>query len=276
MFNSIGENVGDGFGKGITPYVSTIGEEAVSGVKTGIDNAEFDLLIDSLVSRLSDSLGVGVGQVREEIFGDATAQRVAGIRDTLIGDQTRAQLTLMVNEIMGELLGDRTRRELGAIRDELLGEALRANLIGIRDELTGPETEERLAALARAFVYEASRSYADTLRPLIREDIEYTALETKGVLSWLRRNIQGIILVFGAVVAGLIGLIWYFRRRNKKANERREKNERIVQILTREIDELRQINPGLYEDMTTQIQKQTVGENVEQELREILGKQGML
>ena len=101
-------------------------------------------------------------------------------------------------------------------------------------------------------------------------------METKGVLSWLRRNIQGIIFAFGAVVAGLIGLIWYFRRRNKKSNERRDKNERIVQILTREIEELRQVNPSLYEDMTDQIQKQTVGENVEQELREILGKQGML
>jgi|GEM_PF-4758340 len=276
MFSQIGENAGDGFGRGLTPYIETMGEGAINGVKTGIDNAEFDLLIDSLVGRLNDSLGVGIGIVREEMFGDATAQRVAGIRDTLFGDRTRAQLTLMVNEIMEELIGDRTRMELGAIRDELLGEALRANLMGIRDELTGPETEARLASLARAFVYEASKSYADTLRPLIREDIEYTAMETKGVLSWLRRNIQGIIFAFGAVVAGLIGLIWYFRRRNKKSNERRDKNERIVQILTREIEELRQVNPSLYEDMTDQIQKQTVGENVEQELREILGKQGML
>ena len=276
MFSQIGENAGDGFGRGLTPYVETMGESAINGVKTGIDNAQFDLLIDSLVHRLSDSLGVGVGVVREEMFGEETAQRVAGIRDTLFGDQTRAQLTLMVNEIMDELIGIRTQRELGAIREELFGEGLRANMMGIRDELTGPETEERLAALARAFVYEASKSYADTLRPLIREDIEYTAEETKGVLSWLRKNIQGIIFAFGAVVAGLIGIIWWFRRRNKKANEKRERNERIVQILTREIDELRTVNPQLYEEMTTQIQKQTVGENVEQDLREILGKQGML
>lgn len=276
MFSQIGENAGDGFGRGLSPHVETMGESAISGVKSGIDNAQFDLLIDSLVSRLSDSLGVGVGVVREEIFGDKTAERVAGIRDTLLGDQTREQLTLMVNEIMDELVGARTQRELGAIREELFGEGLRLNLMDIRDELTGEETEARIAALAKAFVDEAGASYAESMRPLIREDIEYTAEETKGVLSWLRKNIQGIIYVFGAVLAGLIAIIWYFRRRNKKNNEKREKNERIVQILTREIEELRQINPQLYDEMTDQIQKQTVGENVELELREILGKQGML
>ena len=276
MFNQIGENAGDGFGKGLSPHLETMGESAIDGLKTGIDNAQFDMLIDSLVHRLSDSLGVGASLVREELFGDSTAQNVAGIRDSLFGEQAQVQLRLMVSGVMEELLGERTRREVGVMRDELFGEALRLNLIGIRDELTGPETEERLAALARAFVYEISSSYADTLRPLIREDIEYTAEETKGVFSWLRKNIQGIIYVFGAVVAALIGVIWYFRRKNKQSSLKRDKNEQIVKIITKEIEGLREVNPQLYDRMTTQIQRQTTDEKVEMELREILGKQGLL
>ena len=273
MFGQIGENAGEGFGRGLNVYVDSMAQNAVGGLREGIDEAEFDLLIDSLIHRLNDSLATGVALARDELFGEVAAQYAANIRDTLFGDATRAQVSLLVNDIMEELIGEQTRNELGLIRDELLGEALRTNLMGIRDELTGPETEARLAALARSFVYEVGRSYADTLRPLIREDIEYTAEETKGVLSWLRRNITSVIWIFGLVAAILIALIWFFRTRGKKARERRDKNERIIEIITREIDEMGESNPALYEQLKTQISRQTKGENVGAELDEILVKQ---
>ena len=273
MFNQIGENVGEGFGRGLNPYVDSMAQNAVGGVRQGLDDAEFDLLLDSLIHRVNDSLAAGVALARNELFGETAAQQAANIRDTLLGEATREQISLLVSEIMEELVGERTRQELGLIRDELLGEALRANLIEIRDELTGDSTKAQLTELARAFVNQASASYRDTLRPLIREDIEYTAEETKVVLSWLRKNIVSVIWIFGLVAAGLIALIWYFRARGKKARERRDKNERIIEIITREIDEMGDQNPGLYEELKTQISKQTRGQNVSAELDEILIKQ---
>ena len=276
MFNKIGENAGDGFGRGITPHVDAMGEIAVGSVRRGIDQAEFDMLIDSLVSRLSDSLGAGVFEVRELLLGDATAQRVAGLRDTLIGDETRRRVNAMVAAVMEDLLGDRTRNELRGIRDELMGDALRLQLADLRDELMGETTEQRLAALARSFVLEVGRSYADTLRPQIREDIEYTAEQSKGVLSWLRENIISVIVVLGLVVAGLIGFAWYLRRKRIEAQRKNDEHLRMVEIMTGEIDELRKNYPEVYDRMKNHIQTQAVKEKVEKPLREILDQQGIL
>ena len=253
-----------------------MGELAVGSVRRGVDDAEFDALLDSLVHRLSDSLGTGVAQIREMLLGDDTARRVAGLRDSLIGAETQRRVNAMVAGILNDLLGEQTRSEMANIRDELLGDALRLHLAGLRDELTGPVTEARLAALARSFVLEVGRSYADTLRPQIRADIEYTAGQTRGVLNWLKENIQSVIWIFGLVAAGLIILAWYFRQRKVQESKKSESRNRMVEILTSEIDQLRDTNPVVYEQLKDHVQTRAINSKVEKPLREILEEQGIL
>lgn len=276
MFNQIGENVGDGVGRGLTPHVDSLGALAVGSIRRGFDQAEFDILLDSLVHRLSDSLDTSVEQVRDILLGNDTAVLMSGLRDTLVGDVTQQRVNEMVAGIIEGLAGEQTRRELASIRDEILGEALRANLASLRDELTGPVTEARLVALARAFVAEIGRSYADTLQPQIRSDIEYTAGQTQGLLNWIKDNLIAIIIVIGVVVAGLIWLAWRLRTRRIEAERKRDVNGRIAEILTGQIDDLRNDHPQLYEQIKDRVQREAVKDKVEPTLREMLDEQGIL
>lgn len=64
--------------------------------------------------------------------------------------------------------------------------------------------------------------YREVMRPLIREDLNFTGEEMKGVLSWVRRNIHGLIFIMVILITIIITLSisnWVLRKRLRQSRQ---------------------------------------------------------
>jgi len=247
-FKEAGSDLGTGLSEGVKVNADTIGSRlgagVVSGARDTLTSAETQRRLGELVDRLGESL----------------ARQATASRDTLLGEYTRAWIEGLKNS----LLGAHTKDQLGLLRDELLGartnaflkDSLRIALAGLRNEVLSSATQAALDSIIDRTMATLSRSYRDRMQPVLHEE--------EGFLS---RNITGILVAAGGIVAAVIVIAVLVQLKRKK-----ERN--ILDLLTYQIHEIP--DQKVYDELTTRIQRRAQELGLEPRLRELLKKRGIL
>jgi len=241
--------------------IKTAGKELSAGI-------DAQTLSRDLVKGLSDALDDSVFRNKLQNFisstltqtGSTTSQQIDSIKSILIAalDQITLQLSKSENKLLGdsliaqihkvkmELLGSETDALIAKIvesaRDQLLNDSTRMKLGELRDELLGDRTNHLVSAIVDSAVATAVRRTS----------------ELKPQLSFIQKYATNILLVAGIVVAALIALGYWLRRKNLKYNS-------IINVITAEIEHSPQdVN---VKDLKQRIQKMATDKNVETQLR---------
>jgi len=153
-------------------------------------------LIDSLVSALGSAASREAPRIVDSILGTYLERR---LRD--LGDATKDQ----VAGLRDELLGGNTRERLLVLRDSLLGDGLVSRAAGLRNELLGPTTNAAVRAIVDSAMVSLIQRYKQDLQPEFRKD-----------LGFIKNNAQELLITLGAVAVVIVGYFWWQKRKYQK------------------------------------------------------------
>jgi hypothetical protein len=231
---------------------------------------------DTIATKLGSGLIVGV---RDSLTGDKTRQELTRLIDSLVatvGSSARREAPHLVDSLLGEYLqlrlheiGGVAREELAATRNELLGaqtrlllSELRDSLLGdgtvsragaLRDELLGPATNTALRSIVDSAMVSLVTRYKEDLAPALRGDFDL-----------FKDYGKELLITLGVIALVIVGYWWMQAR----------KYQRTVAVLAQQINEVP--DQGIYDDLTSRIQRRAQEEGIEPVLRKTLASHGLL
>ena len=271
---SVFEQLGRNFGEGFESRADSIAGKFVGGAVAELNQTSIDSLLSVVMAQLNDSLRSGTNDARENLIGAGAATDVEALRNVLLGIETQRKADSLIAALRDEALGIQTRAQLDILRDSLLGDQTVARFALIASTLGDALSESYEEGLSKLLQADINR--LNELRESISEDVEDITTETGAFVKWITNNVILTFSIIGAIAAGLIALVWHYRRKNIKSDRDSTSRKKIVEILTAQIAGLQNEDPALYEKLKHKIQENTIPNKVEKELREILDEQGIL
>ncbi|MGO9480373.1 MAG: hypothetical protein ACLP05_01150 [Candidatus Kryptoniota bacterium] len=248
ILGGAGGDLSSGAMKPVNLYADSIGYNLVKGARTSLGAKETRQVMDSLLSNLGDSTTWRLGQLRDSLLGDRTRRGIEAMRETLLGDATRRDLVKIKNSVLDTNLQNYISQILKDL-DSSAGEAG----AGIRDSLLGPGSN----ILIKAIIDTAMNDLQSRLKYEVYPDMQAN-------LSFVEKNATWLIIIIGIAAIAVVGFYW----------RQRDKYLRMAKMLTYHISELP--DAASKESLKTNISRNAKMIGIEDDLRELLMKQGLL
>ena len=268
------------------------GKNLSAGAVQGLSEQDTALqrLVDSIVTTLGESGNRQAVLLRDSLLGQRTRALLAalekdlgteltatatGLRDSLLGSHTRQWILNLERDIASDLVAS-----VAGMRDNLLGEETVSRLERLRTRLLGTETAILIAALRDSALGPGMREHIALLRDellgpetrsrvdsMVQSLTDHLQRVTQEEESFLKKHITEILWTVGGIIALLLVLGALLMRREKQYKE-------MLKMLTFQINEID--DAGAYDRLTAQIQKDAQRTGLEKRLRELLTDQGLL
>jgi hypothetical protein len=266
-FYSCLQKWGSDLGSGVASKTDTIGRNLVSGLRDELTNTvtlhKLSVFLDSLLSNLSDTLNVKANTLEDSLLNP----KVLRWADSLVSTITGAHLQLNMQALQATLVG-KTKKDVLEMKhsfDLLLRDILSDNTRGkiglIRDELLGPKTNMALTRIIDTAVTHIVDSSLNLISAKLRKDINPLFKEDA---SFIQRNAIWLLIIVGAIAAGIIFLVW----------KNRQKYLRMLTIVTKQVHDIP--DQQVYDQVTTKIKNDSITAGVEPDLRDLLNKNGLI
>lgn len=261
------QKIGRDLTKGVASQTDSIGRTLVAGAMNELTNPatrrKVSLLIDSILTNLSDSLNVRTRTLEDSLLNRKVLLWADSLMQTLTGSRMRMNL----DSIQGILVG-KTKKDVLAMRDDfsqLLAEALSNNtkdrLGQMRDELLGAKTTAALVKIIDTAVshivdsalHKVSEGFRNDINPQLTKDI-----------SFINKNAIWLLIAVGVIAAAIIFLVW----------QNREKYLRMVAIIAKQVHDIP--DQQVYDEVTARIKQSSIASGLEPDLRKLLSKNGLI
>jgi hypothetical protein len=261
------EKMGASAGRGVSSQSDSIGTALVRGAMNELTDPQTQKkirqFVDSIISSATDTLTYKTVAMRDSlinrkilIWADSLMEALTGrqlqlnmekIQLALIGKTKTDVLELKkaFNDLLNQILSQDTRGKLGSFRDELLGEKTNLAITKIADTLVSHIVDSAMVKL--------SSRYRTDINPLIEGDI-----------GFVNKNAKSLLITIGAIAAAIIILVWRSRVRYL----------RLTTLLTKQINAIP--DQGVYDQVTAKIKDDAMTAGLEEQLRELLQKNGLL
>lgn len=253
------EKVGKNLGKGVASESEQIGANLILGIRNELTDSVTRIKIagflDSLITSVVDSTGKKIVKSSDSIFFHKILPWADSIVVTLLGPKVQADLAKLQYTLIGKTKEDVF--EMKAALQQLIVFALSDSTQGrigmLRDELLGAKTDTAVSKIVDHAMTQIINRYNKDLNPVIKDDI-----------SFVEKNAKELLLLTGAVALGIIFFVWLSRRKYLK----------LVAVLSKHINEIP--DQKIFDQITSNIKKETVPGLLEPTLRKVLEKNGML
>lgn len=253
------EKVGKNLGKGVASESEQIGANLILGIRNELTDSVTRIRIsgflDSLITSVVDSTGKRIVKSSDSIFFHKIIPWADSIVVTLLGPKVQADLEKLQYTLVGKTKEDVF--EMKAALQQLIVFALSDSTQGrigmLRDELLGAKTDTAVARIVESAMTQIINRYNKDLNPVIKGDI-----------SFVTKNAKELLLLTGVVALGIILAVWLSRRKYLK----------LVAVLSKHINEIP--DQKIFDQITSNIKKETVPGLLEPTLRKVLEKNGML
>jgi len=261
------EKIGRDLTKGVSSQTDSIGRTLVAGAMNELTNPatrrKVSLLLDSILTNLSDSLNVRTRTLEDSLLN----RKVLLWADSLVQTLTGSQMRMNLDSIQGVLVG-KTKKDVLVMRDgfsQLLAEVLSNNtknkLGMMRDELLGTKTSAALARIIDTAVTHIVDSAVHKVSERFRKDINPQL--TKDI-SFVSKNATWLLITIGAIAAAIIFLVW----------QNRKKYLRMVAIIAKQVHDIP--DQQVYDLVTSRIKQNSIASGLEPDLRNLLSKNGLI
>lgn len=249
--DSISIVAGRGLADGFAQNAKSVSEQLLVGLKGSMDTLDPDY--QKLKSKIEELGKLTSHQV--DSLGNILEQRLEKLKNSVKDDELKRFLLDIVEESTGRLnkstrnlLSDMIQKAIDELDAETAGEKLQIMLKGALGDSTRYKAQQ--------LVHEALRPTVDTIlnrvEKIVRKD-----------LPFVQRQATNLLLALGIIACGIIGWVWYQRRRYA----------RLVSLLTYNIHKMP--SQEMYDELTRRIQDQAQREELETFLRQVLKEQGL-
>lgn len=240
--DTIGARLARGAGSELTtPYMRNRIDSLLMVVMARLDTSG-----NGIISRVGNNLIIKVDSIREVLTGAKLDSNIARLMRTALGTETQA----MIKEITGDVRF--TLKDVDAIITSLKDTAILAGLVTMVNGILDTNKQNGLL------------TFVDSAAALVIRRIDGVRGDIKTDLSFVQRNVTWVLIALGAVAIGIIGFVWWQKR----------KYARLTQLLTLQIHDIP--NKTEYNQLTANISKKAKEEGLEKPLRDFLSEQGIL
>ncbi|MBK6641230.1 MAG: hypothetical protein IPG39_08295 [Bacteroidetes bacterium] len=253
------EKIGKNLGKGVASESEQIGANLLLGIRNELTDSVTRIkvagFLDSLITSVVDTTGKRILKPTDSIFIHKVIPWADSIVNALLGPKVQADLEKLQYTLVGKTKEDVL--EMKAALQQLIVFALSDSTQGrigmLRDELLGSKTDSAVSKIVEHAMTQMIVRYNKDLNPVIKDDI-----------SFVGKNAKELLFLTGAIALGIIFFVWLSRRKYLK----------LVSVLSKHINEIP--DQKIFDQITSNIKKETVPELLEPALRKVLEKNGML
>lgn len=253
-FKGWGSDFGEGLLDEAKTSVDTVGFELVKGLRESLTSDEskqkLTELIDSLITHLGESSNKQLTGIRDSVLNDYIT---TWLQDELLGDKTSDRLVQLRNSIFGPYLKDYINDITYNLGTNIFNDSTLARIGAIRDTLLGNQSNEYLRAIVDSALITIAFRLDKDINPLLRDN-----------LSFVEKNATWLLILVGIITLVIIWFVW----------KQKEKYLQMTKMLTYQISEVP--DKILKEDLKNSISKNAKTIGLEDELRTLLDKYGLL
>jgi hypothetical protein len=247
---------------------SNLGSGAMNGLQSGADSLGSQLITGITGSLTADSTRIKLQKFIDSLItqtGNSTNKQLLKIRDSVLDDYINLWVQNVVknasqslnNNILDDKTTTRLKKELkdlvSQIGPNLLNDSTLYRITILRDTLLGIQTNSKIKAIidsaASALIYKINTG----LSPALQQNLDF-----------IQKNATWFIVIVGIIALVIIWFVW----------KQKEKYLQMTKLLTYQISEAPENSTK--ENIKDNISKNAKLIGMEDELRELLDKQGLL
>lgn len=263
VLDSLGKKLGKGIVSGATEtlksdttaermgiFIGNLTDSVTASTRVMMDSLfKNDVRIKKAVAGIIDTVQVSM----DSLFYQLRERDLKNLMLSL-NDQIRALPVAMVgNNLRESLIGQKAVDDMMVLRDSLLGATTRAMTKAFVKDILDEESTDQVRVAVR-----------ESLAPTIDKIFDRFDNSTERGLSFAQSNINQILLLVGAILAGL--LVYYHYQKNRYTN--------LVKNMTFEIENMS--DEEAQKQLKKNIRKKATEKSLEPLLRNILQKQGIV
>ena len=255
-----------------------IGKGVVAGATERLASDTTAQQMGTFLNNLTDSVTTSTRVMMDSLFKNDVRIKtaIAGVLDTVRVGMDSLFYQLREDELKGLMLT--LNEQIRGLPVAMIGNNLRESLIGqkaidnfmqLRDSLLGVTTRD----MTKAFVQDVlDKESTDRVKVAVRESLEPTIDKifdrldnsTEQGLSFAQSNVNQILLLVGAIIAGILAF----------SNYQKKKYTDLVKNLTYEIENMSDVEAQ--KQLKKNIKKKATEKSLEPLLHKILKKQGIV
>lgn len=249
--DSLARSMGVQLMLGVNEETPRLTKSILSGLKGATDTLDPDI---QKIMRTLDSLGTLSNEQLNKL-GDNFEMRVSKLKDDLKDEELKKFLIGTIESMTGKLKKD---------TKSLLSDMIQSSL----DELGSASSKEKIRLIINNILSDDTKQQAQSLVQTALQPTMDTLLKRIDKIvhkdvPFVQRQANKLLWTLGLLSAGIIGLVWYQRR----------KYARLVSLLTYEIDKIP--SQQAYDELTQKIKNEAQKTGLEPLLRETLKEQGI-
>ena len=236
---------------GASERAELLSKSLIQGLKGSVDTLDPDI---QKIFRTIDSIG-NLSNEQLVKMGMTLDSSLNNLKASIEDKEFRAYLVSTIEMLTGRLRKD-TKYLLSdmiqASLDSLGTGSSKDKVRKIISDLLGEDTKAQAQSLVQGALQPTMDTFLARIDKIVHKDVPF-----------VQRQANKLLLMLGLIAAGIIGFVWYQRR----------KYARLVNLLTYEIDKMP--SQEQYDDLTNKIKSEAQKNGLEPLLRDVLKEQGI-